>query len=804
MRRYYAIVMMLALWVGLPLATHAQNARPVYTPDQVQTPQVAGPEGWVKRHISDELNNTPEAKAALEDFHQRKAQGLLPRKGAGVQEDTLGAVRTFRVLNSEGPPTLEDIDFELVAIDEAAQPRFQIWVEPAELNNGNVDQTVLDELINALANQTPAGSVNPNVGIIENVETIFGDPPDIDGDGITDILLLDIRDGFDPQNNPVFLAGFVTAADLSNTGNNRDVLYLDTNPTLTVRGIQEVSQTAGHEYQHLIQFNYDTSEEAFVNEGLSEWGEVALGYQGRSIDYLNDVLRYNTDLFGFNSNDSFDDRQRGAMFFNYIADRFGALEAGTITRQSASGTDGVRDGLIAMQAGISLEDLIYDYHVANFFNDTSVDPLYGYTTPQRQGLRAAPTFRVDGRTATETPTTRARLQEAGVNYLVWEQVTDITLTLSALDNLQDLKAEAFLFANDGSFQGKNTLDLTGGGDSFNGTFSRVVVVLTHLNADASFSDGATANVDYSAQWTTEGEITLVSTTYDSGSAVSGTFFTLGDGADAVMATRFITPLPERATLLDRVFLAPFFVNQFVDGGGNPIGDPNDPRDITLYIWGPGGNGAPGDILFSAEITDSRAFSPVTNLTLNFFEIDLTPFIQDIGALPDTLYVGFGEAGEDDNNLVVGVSSYTTEDISFIGRLSDGAWTALWTIQFQGGDPNDFPVSETVIPIRARFAIPTATANEEAAEVPEEIALSQNFPNPFNPTTSVRYSLPNVAEVRLVVYDILGREIAVLADGVKPPGEHIVQIDAGQWASGVYFYMLETPQQTLTQRMVLVK
>ena len=116
-----------------------------------------------------------------------------------------------------------------------------------------------------------------------------------------------------------------------------------------------------------------------------------------------------------------------------------------------------------------------------------------------------------------------------------------------------------------------------------------------------------------------------------------------------------------------------------------------------------------------------------------------------------------------------------------------------------------PFEGTVIPIRAQFAIPTTpTAINEEAEVPEAIVLYPNFHNPFNPTTAIRYTLPQATEVRLAVYDLLGREMAVLVEGMKPPGEHLVEVDAGRWASGLYFYTIEAAGQKRTQRMVLIK
>jgi hypothetical protein len=64
-------------------------------------------------------------------------------------------------------------------------------------------------------------------------------------------------------------------------------------------------------------------------------------------------------------------------------------------------------------------------------------------------------------------------------------------------------------------------------------------------------------------------------------------------------------------------------------------------------------------------------------------------------------------------------------------------------------------------------------------------MDQNFPNPFNPTTSIRYSVPERSMVRLVVTDMFGREVAMLANETVETGVHTVQFDAGQLASGTY-------------------
>lgn len=83
-------------------------------------------------------------------------------------------------------------------------------------------------------------------------------------------------------------------------------------------------------------------------------------------------------------------------------------------------------------------------------------------------------------------------------------------------------------------------------------------------------------------------------------------------------------------------------------------------------------------------------------------------------------------------------------------------------------------------------------------------LEQNAPNPFNPSTQIRFSLLTTHNARLTVFDILGREVAVLVDGVLPAGTHSVRFDATGLATGVYLYRLETAAGVQVRRMVLMK
>jgi hypothetical protein len=101
-------------------------------------------------------------------------------------------------------------------------------------------------------------------------------------------------------------------------------------------------------------------------------------------------------------------------------------------------------------------------------------------------------------------------------------------------------------------------------------------------------------------------------------------------------------------------------------------------------------------------------------------------------------------------------------------------------------------------------ITTLNAANSGTVTAKTFALSQNYPNPFNPSTSITYTLPVTAKTTLRVFDIIGREVATLVDGVEVAGTRTVNFNAANLASGVYFYKLQSGAFTETKKMMLVK
>ncbi|RPI13888.1 MAG: T9SS C-terminal target domain-containing protein [Ignavibacteriae bacterium] len=90
------------------------------------------------------------------------------------------------------------------------------------------------------------------------------------------------------------------------------------------------------------------------------------------------------------------------------------------------------------------------------------------------------------------------------------------------------------------------------------------------------------------------------------------------------------------------------------------------------------------------------------------------------------------------------------------------------------------------------------------EIPQVYSLEQNYPNPFNPVTIINYQLPMSSEVKLIIYDVTGREVALLVNQKQNAGEYEIEWNAADYPSGVYFYKLEAGDFSQTKKMVLMK
>jgi len=114
------------------------------------------------------------------------------------------------------------------------------------------------------------------------------------------------------------------------------------------------------------------------------------------------------------------------------------------------------------------------------------------------------------------------------------------------------------------------------------------------------------------------------------------------------------------------------------------------------------------------------------------------------------------------------------------------------------------IQEITTPATHSVDTATVSINQISSFVPAEYRIYQNYPNPFNPSTNIKFDVPDNSNIRLAVYDITGKEMEVLYNGKLTPGSYEFKWDASKFASGVYFYRMQSQDFIETRRMLLIK
>lgn len=125
----------------------------------------------------------------------------------------------------------------------------------------------------------------------------------------------------------------------------------------------------------------------------------------------------------------------------------------------------------------------------------------------------------------------------------------------------------------------------------------------------------------------------------------------------------------------------------------------------------------------------------------------------------------------------------------VDRLSAVSLVKYYTVQVREFFDSTFVVTDV---------------QEGPAAVPSRFEVFQNYPNPFNPATVIRYQLPVEGRVTLRVYDLLGRDVATLVDGIERPGYREVTFDARGLPSGVYWYTMRAEGFVETRKLLLLR
>ncbi len=193
---------------------------------------------------------------------------------------------------------------------------------------------------------------------------------------------------------------------------------------------------------------------------------------------------------------------------------------------------------------------------------------------------------------------------------------------------------------------------------------------------------------------------------------------------------------------------------------------------------------------------------------------LAPSVVKVGGLYYMFYLGgsgekrgvFFAYSADKRHWIKGSSApvLTAGSQSWEGGAIGGLSVLYMTGEFRMWYSAISPTGQWQIGYATSAISPLGVVKQAGAQVPPVAILSQNFPNPFNPSTIIRFSLPTAKRATLKVYDLLGSEVQTLIDGQLEAGEHAVRWDGSNVASGIYICRLTVGTSEQSMKMVLVK
>ena len=296
---------------------------------------------------------------------------------------TWGKIPETVIIQSLAKPTAGDTTFYIrddlyassVKLVEVAFKKVKaesdivVYAELAEYEAGRVTAIDVDQLLTALLDETPSGSINPNKGIYANETEIFGPVPDVDHNGKLFVLLIDVRDGYDPEISDTYVSGYFDPLDQikqAGKGNYGDIIYIDTNPAKV-----EDSETQGviaHELQHLIHYGADSDEQTWLNEGMSEFAMAILGFSSTSYSlFLRDT---NRPLNSFDN--SLMDYSKVGLWTFYCYRRFGVDFIRTVVRDKTNSLDSYKKVLNDSDYSVAIEEVMRDWFLANLINEPTI------------------------------------------------------------------------------------------------------------------------------------------------------------------------------------------------------------------------------------------------------------------------------------------------------------------------------------------------------------------------------------------------------------------------------------------------
>ena len=361
-----------------------------------------------------------------------------------------------------------------------------IFVEDVVWGTSRIDQARVDALGVAFDESTPQ---DPNRGIYQIDTDLFGSPPDVDGDPRILIVLLDILDS--PFTGTTFIGYF----DTNNQSGQamREIVYIDTNP-LDVES-ELARATLAHEFQHMLHWRGDPDEHKWIDEGCSEYAELACGYK--------DTLETAGETFLGTPNVSLTvwddlpfDFDQTYLFMAYFVQRFGESALRPLVENDLDSIEGLNATLETL-GQVRFEELFFDWSAATFFDGTG-----------RFGYERITLGKVDTEAISVVARTQRKARLWGTDYLLLDQPGQYDVTIESLgDNevvavlLMDTPAEQGQIAIVAPAGGRKTISLYTDGlkavsvTSISGTSEDYALSFSPGSIDGSSAEAADADHD---------------------------------------------------------------------------------------------------------------------------------------------------------------------------------------------------------------------------------------------------------------------------------------------------------------------
>ncbi len=592
--------------------------------------------------------------------------------------------------------------------------------------NTKVTQTQVDSIAAAFDFRTPA---SPTKGIYQTDVETFGSPPNVDQDSLIIILILDIQDGLTGTGS--FIAGYFfsineypdgSPAIGSHRSNHAEIYYVDgvQDNLSTPTGLATAIETTGHEFQHMIHWNYDPNEITFINEGCSMVAEVVCGFP---VSFQSSyVSNTNVYLLHWDNGNAIPDYARAQRWLLYLWNQFPNGYLKLLVQNTGTGITGIDGALAQYGTPRRFADVFKDWLVANVLDDASVNSQYAYTY---SGTLAKPVG-----TKYLNPNTgmvAGSVTHLGADYITFTSGSNLSITFTSGSSAVQVKAIEIGPA------GKKVSDVlpnqSFSEQAFGTGYTNVMFLVLNSSqtTDASYSYQATGT-----------SITTVELKYDYTEPTSY----LGNAAGDTVSVWF-DAVP--GAKLDSIRVA-------LRRAGSMIGG------VWRYTGSlrPSPLGAPLAVGLTATVTATPTV-PYPVPWPNWATIDLRGY----NLLTDHPFaVAFRCEGVYSSSPRVMVTQVPTPSTITSYTYSTTATGGPNWYYYTSNAASD---SVHIYLIRAYVSFPATDVQGGIELQPASFSLRQNYPNPFNPSTWIEYQLPSTQPVLVAVYDLLGRRVRTIVD-----------------------------------------